>query len=138
MGVTADHLAQEQTQDTARPLDVNERCWQVRESSHTSKDNPGMRWVQRVWVVRGDSIAEFRKDMGPTWAYPFAKPFMFVSMNEYSVGESLEQANYLRESQPSDEEPHDLIRDWYMQLDEMRDLKAHRSRIGPWSKIQRN
>lgn len=137
MSEVADHISQD---DNHKPLDIDERCWQVRESVHPSKDpqKPGQRWMQRVWVVRGDMLAEFQKDLGPSWAYPLARPFMFVSMNEYSVGESLEQANCLREMQPEYEEPSDLMQDWYKQLEELKQLKDRRSVVGPHARIQRN
>lgn len=118
-------------------LQVDERCWQLRESPRIGPLGD-MRWMQRVWVVRGEDMCEFDKDLGPAWAYPLAKPFMFVSWNEYSVGEAMEQANYLREAQPEPEEPHDLMGQWFRQLDEMRNILANRSVIGPGAFIQRN
>lgn len=121
------------------PLSVDEKCWQIRESDHPStKPGGGMRRIQRVWVVRDDTLCEFDKDLGPAWAFPLAKPFIFVAGNEYSVGESLEQADCLRESQPTPEEPHDLMRQWYQELDEKRQLRKHKSVIGPHQRIQRD
>ena len=119
-------------------LNIDEMVWQVRESDHVLKDVVGIHRVQRVWVVRGDELLEFQKDLGPIANYPLATPFIFFAGNEYSVGEALEQAEYLREMQPRPEEPSDLIGDWFKQLDELKQLKKKRSVIGPMSRVQRN
>lgn len=119
-------------------LDVDEKVWQVRESDHVVKGQQGARRVQRVWVVRGEDIVEFQKDLGPSSKFPLAKPFIFVAGNEYSVGEALEQAEYLRDAVPEPEEPSDMIGDWFKQLDEMREIRKRRSVVGPWQRTQRN
>lgn len=119
------------------PLRPDEKVWQVRESDHTVAGR-GLRRLQRVFVVRGDAVLEFRADLGPSWAFPLAKPFLFVSAGEYSVGEALEQAEYLREAQPEPEAPRNLMQDWMKQLDEQRRSAARTSVVGPLVRVQRD
>lgn len=122
---------------TLAPLRPDEPAWQVRESD-LPVPGLGLRRIQKLFVVRGDAMCEFRKDLGPSWAFPLAKPFCFIAAGCYSVGEALEQAEYLREAQPEPEAPHNLMQQWYQQLDEERQTAARRSVIGPLQRVQRN
>ncbi|KKK56055.1 hypothetical protein LCGC14_3068380, partial [marine sediment metagenome] len=50
------------------------------------------RWVQRVYVIRGDSKAEWSKDYGPVSDWPDATEIIYPSFGENSVGQLQEMA----------------------------------------------
>lgn len=93
---------------------------------------------QYIFVVRGDQLAQFEKDMGANSQFPGATlAFNFLALFEYSVGEVMEVMDYRRYDQPEPELPHDLWDTYRVILDEKKQLRAHRSVIGPYIRIQR-
>ncbi|KKL51770.1 hypothetical protein LCGC14_2292150, partial [marine sediment metagenome] len=50
------------------------------------------RWVQRVFVVRGDANAKFETDYGPVSFWPDATEIIYPSFGENSVGQLQEMA----------------------------------------------
>lgn len=122
----------------ARLLTVDERAWSLWEEDK-SVDGQGMHRFQKIRVRRGELQCDFVKDLGPSFLYPKANPFSFLAMNQYSVGEVMEQAEWLREGQPPEDgrEPTHLLEEFKKELDEKQALRAHRSVSGPHITIAR-
>ena len=57
------------------------------------------RWIQKVWVVRGDTIARWTKDYGPITKWPDATQVLYPSPEGVnSVGQLRELAERDRHS----------------------------------------
>ncbi len=104
----------------------------------------GGRWVQRVFVVRGDAIAKFETDYGPVTDWPDATEIMYPSFGENSVGQLQELAERDRHSDKWVKRRREqlagstLISDILRQEETLIDVKANRSHFGPGVSVQRN
>ena len=102
------------------------------------------RWVQRVFVIRGDAIAKFETDYGPASDWPDATEIIYPSFGENSVGQLQEMAEYDRHSDKWAKHRQrvaaestlipDILRDEEIKLD----VIANRSNFGPGVSVQRN
>lgn len=45
------------------------------------------RWVQKVWVIRGDRKARYESDIGPASDWPDATPIIYASVGDDTVAE---------------------------------------------------
>lgn len=107
----------------------------------TERDKPGfgMHRYQRIWAVRGDRLCVFEKEMGPVTAFHGAHLLNFWAAGLYRVGEVMEIAERLREGRPPERtEPSNLMGQYRNELEEKRDLRAHRTTSGPHVTIVRN
>ncbi len=104
----------------------------------------GGRWIQRVFVVRGDAIAKFETDYGPVADWPDATEIIYPSFGENSVGQLQELAERDRHSDKWVKCGRErlaestLIKDILRQEETLIDVKANRSHFGPGVSIQRN
>ncbi len=104
----------------------------------------GGRWIQRVFVVRGDAIAKFETDYGPVADWPDATEIIYPSFGENSVGQLQELAERDRHSDKWVKRGREslaestLIEDILRQEETLIDVKANRSHFGPGISIQRN
>jgi len=99
-------------------VNEDEPCTMLREeiaNNHLGK----RRRYQIIKVVRGDRIAEFRRDLGKAEAFK-ANPFQIPGCGGdgipvHNVGELVEIANYLREEKPRHPEKpmQNLLADYY-------------------------
>jgi hypothetical protein len=128
-----DHIA---VMQASAPLMVDEKVWAARESDHVVGGK--RRRIQRVFVRRGDTELEFQLDRGPAELFKHEYPWQFFAGNEYSMGEVQEIAMFLREAKPEAEEPHNLMQDWFKQLDRQRSERTHRSNYGYGGWVQRD
>ncbi len=102
------------------------------------------RWVQRVFVIRGDTIAKFETDYGPITKWPNASEIMYPSFGENSVGQLQELAERDRNSDKWAKRGRErlaestLIADILRQEETLIDVKANRSNFGPGVSVQRN
>ena len=102
------------------------------------------RWVQRVFVIRGDAIAKFETDLGPLSFWPDATETIYPSFGENSVGQLQEMAERDRYSDWGAKHRRrvaaestlipDILRDEEIKLD----VIANRSNFGPGVSVQRN
>jgi hypothetical protein len=45
------------------------------------------RWIQRLWVIRGDRKAKYETDIGPASDFPDATPIIYISDGDDTVAE---------------------------------------------------
>lgn len=104
----------------------------------------GGRWIQRVFVVRGDAIAKHETDFGPVSDWPNATETMYPSFGENSVGQLQDLAERDRHSDKWAKRLQErkaestLISDILKQEEELLDVVANRSNFGPGVRVQRN
>src|SRR3989304_1792053 len=69
----------------------SEPCWGLQEGPEQRVVHPNggqeMRWVQRLWVIRGDRKAKFEPDSGPASDFPDATPVIYPSFGENTVAQ---------------------------------------------------
>jgi hypothetical protein len=119
-------------------LHPDEPCHGLREGPRNG------RWVQRVYVVRGDSIAEWSKDYGPVSDWPDATEIGYISLGDDSVAQLQEMAERDRHSDKWAKRRREmqaestLIPDILRQEEELLDVVRNRSHFGPKVAVQRN
>jgi hypothetical protein len=100
--------------------------------------------VQRVYVIRGDAIAEWSKDYGPVSDWPDATEIIYPSFGENSVAELQELAERDRHSDKWAKRRREmqaestLISDILKQEEILLDVVANRSNFGPGVSVERN
>jgi len=87
----------------------NEKAVALYEMHEMAPDFSGFRRYQIIHVVRGDTICEWRKDMGPADNYKGVSQLRIPSFNEHTVDELKGIANSMRAVKPD-------WKDW-LQLD---------------------
>lgn len=103
----------------------------------------GGRWIQRVFVVRGDRIAKFETDFGPASDFPDATGTIYASFGDDSVGQLQELAERDRHSdkwarrRKEMQAESTLIQDILRQEEMMLEEKRNRSHFGPGVSVQR-
>ena len=116
----------------------DESCYSLREGPRNG------RWVQRVYVVRGDAIAEWSKDYGPVADWPDATEVIYPSFGENSVGQLQELAERDRHSDKWAKRRREmqaestLIPDILRQEETLLEVRHNRSHFGPGASVQRN
>ena len=105
----------------------------------------GFRWVQAVYVIRGDSIAEYLEDLGAAEDYSRAQPIILPSPDGCNTVAQLQEF--------AEKNRHDtywanrademlagstLIKDHLRQFEQDREVVANRSHFGPTVRSQRN
>ena len=102
------------------------------------------RWIQRVFVVRGDTIAKFERDFGPAKDYDRIQPLMIPSFGDDSVVQLQDLAEKNRHddywARRVDEmlAESTLVKDHLRQLAQNREIVRNRTHIGPGGMFQRN
>lgn len=102
-----------------------------------------MRWIQRLWVLRGDRKAAFETDFGPASDFPDATPIIYASFGDDSVGQLQELAERDRHSDKWAKRRREmqsestLIADILRQEEIMMEVKRNRSHFGPNLSVQR-
>lgn len=103
-----------------------------------------MHWVQRVFVVRGDAIAKYMIDFGPTEDFDRAQPLLMPSMGENTVAQLQEHAEKNRHdhywANRVDEmlAESTLAEDYFRQREQNRGVIHNRSSFGAGGHFQRN
>lgn len=102
------------------------------------------RWITAVYVIRGDAIAEHVTDYGPVANFAGATPMMIPSFGDDTVA----QLQDLAERNRNDDkwaryreelrQGSTLIKDILRGEEQLIDVVANRSIIGPAITIQRN
>ncbi len=116
----------------------DEPCWGLWEGPKNG------RWIQRVFVVRGDAIAKFETDYGPMTKWPDAVEIMYPSFGENSVAQLRELAERDRHSDKWAKRGRErlaestLIQDILRHEEALIDVKANRSHFGPGISVERN
>jgi hypothetical protein len=102
------------------------------------------RWVQRVFVVRGDTKARFETDFGPAEDFKDATEIMYPSFGENSVGQLQELAERDRHNDKWSKRGKEmlaestLIPDILKQEEIKLEVVRNRSHFGPATSVQRN
>ena len=115
----------------------DEPCYSLQEGPRNG------RWVQRVYVVRGDAIAEWSKDYGPVKNFKDATEVIYPSFGENSVGQLQELAERDRHSdkwakrRKEMQSESTLIKDILRQEEILMEVKRNRSQFGPLTSVQR-
>ncbi len=116
----------------------DEPCYSLQEGPRNG------RWVQRVYVIRGDAKAEWSKDYGPVSDFPDATETIYFSDGDDSVGQLQELAERDRHSDRWAKRRREmqaestLIPDILKQEEELLDVVRNRTTIGPAITVQRN
>ncbi len=103
------------------------------------------RWVQSIWVIRGDAIAEYTEDFGPAHRFEGdVIELVIPSFGENSVAQLQEHAEKNRHDHHWARRREEmmvestLIEDHVAQLERNRAIIRNRSLIGPNVRVQRN
>lgn len=110
-------------------ISMDEWCFSLKEMNEESPGAKGAHRYQIIKVIRGDQIAEYRRDLGAATRFTaqqfiipggVANPQTGKAELLHSVGELMDVADYLRDGRiPEPEvEPSDLLRDWADQLEQ--------------------
>ena len=103
----------------------------------------GGRWVQRVFVLRGDRIAKFETDFGPASDFPDASEIIYASYGDDSVGQLQELAERDRHSDKWAKRRREmqaestLIKDILEAEEALLEARRNRSHFGPGISVQR-
>ncbi len=115
------------------------------EGCHGLHEGPeGGRWIQKLWVIRGDRKAQYVTDFGPASEWPDATPVIWYSDGSDTVAE----LQYLAERDRHDDKwakrreemrgESTLIADIIRQEEEMIQVRQNRSFFAPGLSTQRN
>lgn len=91
----------------------DEKAMALLEVNSQSPGNRGMHRYQIIYVIRGDRVAEFRRDMGMAKKWRGVQYLNIPSYLEHSVDELMDIADYLRSERKID------LHEW-LQLDNMK------------------
>jgi hypothetical protein len=101
------------------------------------------RWVQKIFVIRSDSIARWQKDLGPEENYERVMPLLMPSFGDDSVAqlqafaEKNRQDDYWAKRRDEMLAASTLVQDHLDLLEQDLLLKANRSVFGPKVNVQR-
>jgi len=125
----------------------SEPCWGLQEGPEQRVVHPNggqeMRWVQRLWVIRGDRKAKFETDFGPASDFPDATPVIYPSFGENTVAQLQWLAERDRHSDKWAKRRKEmraestLIADILRQEEIMMEVRRNRSQFGPLTSVQR-
>jgi len=116
----------------------DEGCWGLQEGPESG------RWIQRLWVIRGDRKAKYENDLGPVSNYPDATPIIYPSFGENSVAELQYLAEMDRRNDKWAKRRREmqagstLIADILRQEAEYIEQLNNRSQLGPSITVQRD
>jgi len=124
-----------------------EPCWGLREGAELRTVSPNggqeMRWLQKVFVVRGDRKAKYETDFGPASDFPHSTPVIYPSFGENTVAQLQELAERDRHSDKwyrrGEEKRAEstLIADILRQEEILLEVRRNRSQFGPGVSVQR-
>lgn len=104
----------------------------------------GGRWIQRVFVIRGDRIAKFETDFGPASNFKDSTEVIYPSFSENSVGQLQELAERDRHSDKWAKRRREMMAESTLISDILRqeeiklDVVRNRSHFGEAVSVQRN
>ncbi len=131
MKIVTDHVTQD------------EPCWGLFEGPR-QVPRRGRRWVNCVYVIRGDAIAEYATDVGPASDYERIQPMMMPSYGENTVAQLQEFAvknrhdEYWANRRDEMLAESTLAEDHLRQWQQDREVVANRSTFGSAGAFQRN
>lgn len=129
---------------------MDEPCFSLKEIIEQSPGSRGFRRYQVIKVVRADSLAEFRRDLGPATRFKaseFAIPGGVYNPETgraeivETVGRLVDIADYLRSDaydRPPTPQPYDLIKGYQDLPDRRRRRRKKVSSMGPFVRVQRD
>src|SRR3990167_7436523 len=125
----------------------DEPCWGLREGPELRTVSPNggqeMRWIQKVFVIRGDRKAKFETDFGPASNFSHATPVIYPSFGENTVAQLREMAERDRHSDKWYRRGEEmraestLIADILRQEEVLLEVRRNRSQFGPGVSVQR-
>ena len=101
-------------------------------------------WVERVYVIRGDAMAEYCEDYGPAEDYAEVPVLMLPSFGENTVAQLQEMAERHRHDDKWIKRRKEMLAESTLIADVLRDIEenreyiANRSQFGPGISVQRN
>lgn len=104
----------------------------------------GKRWIQAIYVIRGDVIAEYSQDLGPASDYPRIQPMAIPSFGENTVAQLQEFAERNRHDEYWANRVDEMLAESTLIEDHLRQLEVNhhvirnRSQFGPQHAFQRN
>lgn len=126
----------------------DEPCMQLQEGPyqmpHPSGRGTRKRWVQRVFVIRQDTIAKHLIDLGPVENFAGATPIILPSAGENTVAQLQEVAEGNRHDRYWENRRREmlagstLIPDILRQEEDKLAVKANRTVVGPLVRRERN
>jgi hypothetical protein len=124
-------------------VDKDEGCWGLFEGPRNIPRR-GHRWIQCVYVIRGDAVAEYATDLGPAEDFERIQPLLIPSFGENTVAQLQEFAlrnrndEYWANRRDEMLAESTLISDHIDQLYQEQAWKKRRSQLGPLVTAQRN
>lgn len=128
-------------------VSLNEPCYGLREGpvkQTAANGSQRRRWIQRLWVVRGDSLARYETDMGPASRYADVQELIIPSFGDDSVAELQYEADlhrhdtYWKGRIEEIKASSTLIADAVQQTEQRHQLIHNRSSFGPYARAQRD
>jgi len=125
----------------------DEPCYSLAEGPRKIRTPEGAienHWVQRVYVVRGDAIAEYTKDYGLAALFKEIPPLVLLSDGDDTVAQLQELAERHRHDdkwikwRQELQAESTLISDIVRQREQKWELLHNRSQFGPGLSVQRN
>ncbi len=122
----------------------DEAAYGLYEGPRQVPGKPGHRWIQAVYVVRGDTIAEWTHDFGPAENFDRIQGLLMPSQGENTVAQLQEHADKNREDQywanRADEmlSESTLVEDHIRQIDQNRGIILNKSTFGRGGHYERN
>ena len=130
-------------------VSMDEPCMGLYELNQMAPDSKSIRRYQIIRVLRGDRIAEYRKDLGSRTSFiapEFRVPGGVIDTRTkrisimHTVGELIDIANFQREGiirQPDKPKPTDLVKGYHDHMDQKAKLRRKASSFGALHKVQR-
>lgn len=126
----------------------DEPCWGYYVGPQARPGPPGeddqVRMIEWVFVIRGDAIAKYERDLGPADDYPYVPPLKMPSWGENPVGlmqwhgeRHIHDPKWAQMIQEYKAEST-LFRDILRQEEQRHELINNRSNFGPAGNFQRN
>ncbi len=125
----------------------DEGCWGLFEGPrmvHSYDGSSSRHWIQAVYVIRGDAIAEYTLDFGPVSLYKRVIPLIIPSFGENTVAQLQDHADKNRHDHHWYNRSREmlagstLIKDAVNILEQQREVLNNRTVIGPAITVQRN
>ncbi len=130
-------------------VSMDEGCWSLKEVNEQSPGSRGWRRYQVIRVIRGDTLAEFRRNLGPARKFKsdqFAIPGGVVDETTgrfellHTVGELYDMAECLRDpnkSRRAETPTTDIIGAYREQPERRAAWRKKRSTFGAMGQLQR-
>jgi len=128
-------------------IDPSEPCYGIWEGPEMRMQPDGSndwRWIQKVFVIRDDTISKYETDFGSADDYELVTPYLAPSSGENSVAalqymaERNREDTYWQKRAQEQQAESTLIEDHIRQWEQIHEIIRNRSTFGKGGHVQRN